>query len=335
MKKFFVFLCIIFIFICFILLQAPGIYAAPIEYDDYDGIVISANDNFHLNELNGNYFYFMAEDDPLEYTYFSAYGWHQSGGTGPYARGLVAGIDYYNSTFFINTYSNPYPDVQIPDTVMIDAGTPNQHLEYNTSDFWNYIFTISKYWKIYATGAREWYNEPIVFLKPYNYIEPTFDIECNPSLVSPCETSSCELKVDYHSRINSLNFKLDTGEYEISDLEAGEDFQDFQVDNGTYSLTSKDSLVDSADGKETTIMKFKVKSCASTIDTDDNIKVTDLDYSDELIESQKKALSTTVKQKRNIIDNPKTRNNIVFMISAVLFASIFIALLKNRKNVSK
>ena len=332
MKNKIITICLILIVIvCIGITQLPGIYAVPTEYSDFEGIVISKDDNLY-NKLPENIlFSFRGEEDDLSYPNVDP-NIICPKGSGSYGSGVVLVADYISGKkMWINDCSNgPDTDVPIPRA---------DDYRNNPSVFWDYIFTFSKYWKVYST-EQTFYGQPILYLKPYNYIEPEYKIECNPTEIAPGETSQCELKVNYHSRIKSLNFKLDTDQYNISNVEAGEEFEDLQVSDGVYSLSSKSSLEDSEEGKTTTILSFVIKAEGNTISSADNIKVVDLEYHDELSESPKITASATVTQNKqektdikNIINNPKTRNNILVII--LLLTIIISSVLISNKNKEK
>ena len=327
MKKMIVVLSLIILTVtCITIVQLPSIFAVPTDYSDFEGIVLSEDDNLH-NQLPTNFCYsFRTVDDSLIRPY------HDSLSSSDPVPSFIAEIYIYtsygnniNRGVYINDYNNSYPDIEIP----TDYKT-------NPESFWNYIFSISKYWKIYTTETS-FYDTPLLYLKPYDYIEPTFNIECNPSQITPGETSRCVLKANYHSKIKSLNFKLDTDLYNISNINAGEEFENLQVNDGVYSLTSKSSLEDSSEGRTVDIISFNVSSNKDTIVSSDNIKVLNLKYVDELVESPTKALAATVNQtkKNNILDlkNPKTKNNfiIVSILLSVILLSIVISIIRNKK----
>ncbi len=327
---------IIAVVISITLTQIPGIYAVPTEYSDFNEIVISADDHFHNNELSGQVLVFMSKDAILQNG--GLFDFHNN-----YGRNFISGFVGYlaNQYCVINDQdNNPYPDIPIPEKTLVGEPPFSQRMGYQEVDFWNYIFSISKYWKVYATNA-DYYGSLTLFLKPYDYIEPTFNIECNPSQISKGETSKCVLKTNYHSKIESLNFKLDTSLYNISDIKPGEEFENLQANDGVYSLTSKNTLEDSPEGRTVEIISFYVSSNNDNIASSDNIKVLDLKYVDELVESPTRVLAATVNQKNknNIIDlkNPKTKNNFIIvgiLLSAILL-SIIISIIKNKKHIKE
>ena len=321
MKNKIITICLILIVIvCIGITQLPGIYAVPTDYTDYYGMVISKDDSFHNNLPN------VLSSGPICFTFRTkdsnndAYPHIYKDDPGFVATYQCTNTRYDSKPYIFNTYNNPFPDIPIPS-------------QENEESFWNYIFTISKYWKIEEMLINT-YNVRMLKLLPYEYIEPEYKIECNPTEIAPGETSQCELKVNYHSRIKSLNFKLDTDQYNINNVEAGEEFEDLQVSDGVYSLSSKSSLEDSEEGRTTTILSFIIKSEGNTVASADNIKVVDLEYHDELSESPKITASATVTQNKqektdikNIINNPKTRNNIlvIILLLTIIISSVLIS----------
>ena len=327
LKSIITFILIIIIFaLCITITQLPGIYAYPTEYADYNGLIISENDDLQQIFVDEYFYSFRTVNDSMERPYSST-----ATSSNP-ANTFIAEFQHNNSKYGtilkINNYNNPYPNIQIP-----------EDYRNNESLFWEYIFTISKYWKVY-TNEQDFYGTPMFFLKPYNYIEPEYKIECNPTEIAPGETSTCELKVTYHSKIKSLNFKLDTDQYNISDVKSGEDFENLQVNDGLYSISSKNTLEDSEEGRTTTILSFTIKSDSDVVASSDNIKVLDLEYDDELSESPKKVATATVNQNKkekadikNIVNNPKTRNNIILII--LLLTLIISSIIISSKNKAR
>ena len=290
MKNKIVTICLILLVVtCIGITQLPGIYAKPTDYSDFNGIVISKDDSYH-EELAKTYcFTFRTEDDSLTYPYSSTLTSSWASSTFIAETTTENSIGYLNCNCYINDYNNPYPDIPLPpkEKAYDEYFREYYDLPYKNTDIFDYVFKISNYWKIYTTD-NTYYGIPFFYLKPYNYIEPEYNIECTPKEVTPGETSKCELKVNYHSKIRSLNFKLDTDQYNISNVEAGEDFEDLQINDGVYSLLSKSTLEDSEEGRTTTILSFTIKSVGNAVASADNIKVLDLEYEDELSESPKK-----------------------------------------------
>ena len=330
-KKILIISSILIVVLCIGITQLPGIYAIPTNYSDFEGIVTSKDDSFHNQFDYNNYDYeFITEDAEFtNYLYSMNYSYSP--------KQLIASIGappYGGPNVFINTKIE-YPNNTIQPTSEYVNECIQDYLNGDYSKFWEFIYDVSKYWKIY-TATETNYGKPILFFKPYNYIEPEYKIECNPTEIAPGETSTCELKVKYHSKIRSLNFKLDTDQYNISNVEAGDDFEDLQENDGVYSLASKSSLEDSEEGRTTTILSFLIKSDGNTVSSADNIKVVDLEYHDELSESPKKMISATVTQSKqekpdikNIINNPKTRNNLIIIL--LMFSLITISIIISKK----
>ena len=96
------------------------------------------------------------------------------------------------------------------------------HCNQEAQMFWEYMFNKSKYWKIIHID-KAFYSHIYMDLEPYNYVEPTYEIDCNPKEIEVGQTSNCSLKVNYHSKINNLTFKLESEDYTIEDVTSGED----------------------------------------------------------------------------------------------------------------
>ena len=298
------YILIIFI-MCICLIKIPNVYA---EYqnkslqeltDLFDGKVISEDDAIHNNLYDYfDYYYIRKDSDILGYSARGTPGWSK-----------------YKCIYELS---------------------PNQnYCSEDAPKFWEYLFDLSKYWKI-VDIEEGWYGNKGMYIEPYSYIEPTYEITCDPKEIEVGQTSNCSLKVNYYSRINSLTFKLESMDYTIENVTSGEDWENLETNNNEYSLTGKETIVDSEEGKTSTIINFSVKANNNTtINNLDNIRVTDLNYVDILFENQPKKVTTIVKQKENekSIFNPKTSNNLIIVgiLLSVILLSIVINIIRNKK----
>lgn len=185
---------------------------------------------------------------------------------------------------------------------------------------WPYIMNVSKYWVI-TNAFIDDYGADTIYLAPYEYKEPSFELSCNPNKIVSGEYSICTLNTKYYSKLKNLNFKLDIGNYEISDVELGESFDNLQLENGVYSVSGKDDMEENAEGLETTIIKFKVSSNDDKeITNTDNIKVTNLEYTDIIDNNSVELLTDTVTKEvdSNTIKNPYTGNDYLALIILII-----------------
>ena len=314
---------VLLIVIGIIFTQVPGVYAIPDDYSDYEGIIISADDDLH-NQLPNDFCYsFRSSDDNLTVPWS---GWNGDG-QNHYDMNTIVG--YFGKgnqckRTIVTGARSPYPDIPAP---------TSSELSSNPSLFWDYMFTISPYWKIYTTELKH-YGNPLLFLKPYSYVEPEFYLECNPSQISANETSICTLKANYRAKLKSLSFKLDTGDYIISDVVAGAEFENLQVNGNAYSLDGKSTLVDADDGRVIDVLSFKVRSDKDVVDSTDNIKVVDLQYKDQLTESPAQAAAATVKKAKtdNSVNPITKRNSVILLLLFVLAVPAAIGVGKKQKD---
>ena len=190
---------------------------------------------------------------------------------------------------------------------------------------------------------------------PYDYKKPTFTLTCNPSSLKYNQYSTCFIKTKYYEKINSLNFTLDFNDFDITDINIGESFENLSVNNNIYSLDSKSSVVDSKEGTELTVITFRLNSKEDkNIDLENNIKVTNLNYIDKIENGQIDEVNTTLKQdimtpsdeintpndeiqistsEDAIPSNPKTGDETTFIIYGMLvtFVSVSLFLIINKK----
>ena len=118
----------------------------------------------------------------------------------------------------------------------------------------------SKYWKVVRFMGIDNYSLYQYALIPTTYEEPKFELLCNPEKISIGEHSTCSLKATYYSKLKNIDFNLNIKDYEISDIKAGDDFENLKVEDNNYSLTGKNSMEESDKGKETTIITFRITS---------------------------------------------------------------------------
>ena len=115
-KKIKVFSLLILVIACIGITQLPGIYAAPTDYSDYEGIVISKDGNLY-NEFPENIlFSFRGEEDNLTYPNVDP-NIICPKGSGSHGPGVVLVAEYVSGQrMWINNCSNgPDTDIPIPE----------------------------------------------------------------------------------------------------------------------------------------------------------------------------------------------------------------------------
>lgn len=191
----------------------------------------------------------------------------------------------------------------------------------------------SEYWKLerlyYSSCAGSIYY---IFI-PVEYKEPTFTLDCNPTEIKPGETSVCSLNMKYYSTYDKVDFKLDTSEFNISNVQINESFENLSDNEDSYSIKPLNELVVSDEGVETSLMTFEIKSEEEKgINVENNIK-TFVSIHDEYGDGKEETeISSTVKQATPpddpIDENPKTGNTIttilIMLLSLLLGTGIFI-----------
>ena len=215
--------------------------------------------------------------------------------------------------------------------------------EYNSGPkkFFEYIENYSEYWKIREIGMENYYRSITYTLVPVSYTEPTFEIVCNPTQLSPGQVSECSLNVLYYSKLSNVIFKLSMDKYDIKDIRTGELFENLNIEEEIYSLTGKDSMEDSDDGVKTTVINFKiqVKDNEEIIDSANNVKVTSLNYQDSVSNHTIEEVSTTVgvnkdsnnNDNKETIQNPMTRNNFYYVLLVIGIALVSSLTIKKAK----
>ena len=206
------------------------------------------------------------------------------------------------------------------------------------SMLWTYILDISKYWKI-TNAFIDDYGTEAFYLEPYEYKKPSFELSCNPNKILKGGYSECILSKNYFSKFNNISFKLEVGNYEISNIKLGDSFENLQSDNNIYSVTGKDEMEVNEDGVKTDILKFRVTSLDNLeINDIDNIKIIDLKYSNDVEENSVELLTDTVKKDINntkVGNNPKTSNVLILIFLSIIVILVLGTYLYKRRESMK
>ena len=206
------------------------------------------------------------------------------------------------------------------------GGTRESCIENGT----NKLSNISNYWKVVKYLERSAYTQYNYALIPYEYKEPTYELSCNPQKISIGEYSTCSLKATYYSKLKNIDFNLNIKDYEISDIKAGDDFENLKVEDNNYSLTGKNSMEESDEGNETTIITFRITSPTNKeVNAKDNIKIKNINYKDQVEEGTKNFVTATVKQEptnndgnSEILKNPNTGDKLLVIVLFIITITI-------------
>ena len=288
------------IVLCFGLSILPKGYALPSKYEENIGKVIEYGKTVDFTDERVMFFFY--ENEELAFT------------------------DWY-SYFSIH---NKWPYFCRTDTI-----NPGSVLEVDACA--SVIDNYPKLWKIvnYRLGSFV----PFYDLVPYVYEKPTYELTCSPEKISRGEYSNCTLKTTYYSKIKNINFKLNTVDYEISDVVSGDDFENLNLENGIYYLTGKDSMEEDGSGRNTTIITFKVNSKTDkVINVSNNVKAQNINYTDVVKSGVVEEISSTVKQEKKsskdgkvIKSNPLTGNGFGYLLIIIFLAIVGMTINKKVK----
>lgn len=179
-----------------------------------------------------------------------------------------------------------------------------------------------------------------LLLSPFVYEKPSFSLSCNPNVLSQGEVSECLLKMKYYSRIDNLVFDLNVKDYEIISAKEGNDFENLVINESKYSLVGSNTMAGFGPGKETVVLDFKIRALKNIdVNSNDNIKIENINYKDQIEEGSKDNLSATVKQnkvnKTDKISNPLTSNNALYVLLIIITTFILIVVNKRYKILIK
>ena len=82
--------------------------------------------------------------------------------------------------------------------------------------------TFSKYWKVKVRVSS--FGPPIMYLSPFEYEKPIFNIVCDKDEIDSSSSTTCEVKVNSNYILNKVSFNLDIDRFNISNEEANEAF---------------------------------------------------------------------------------------------------------------
>ena len=188
---------------------------------------------------------------------------------------------------------------------------------------------VSEYWIFDSVMETSSLN--FVF-KPYIYNEPTFDLVCNFENNNTENYYMCSFKTNYFTKIENINLSFEDSDLEITDIRAGEHFNDLNVTDGIYSLTSKSFVSNSNDGDEIDVLTFKVSYVDVSV-IESELKVKDVNYSTKVSNNTvdeikakvvKESIITpsdetnTGKKEEIDVNNPKTGDSSYFGIFLVI-----------------
>lgn len=242
--------------------------------------------------------------------------------------GKPVDIDEVAMYFFFDNESNvPFSQYSNPRTQLcrsesLDTGEILNPIESCASN----LEGKSKRWKI--VSIQRWSFAPFYYMIPYEYKEPLYELSCNPEIISQGEYSNCTLKATYYTKLKNIDFNLNINDYEISDVKAGDDFEDLQVEDNKYSLRGKSSMEESSEGKETSIMTFRITSKTNKeVNLENNIKIENINYQDQVEEGSKEIVTATIKQKSlnndnntKIFKNPNTGDKVLIIMLLMIFS---------------
>ena len=214
----------------------------------------------------------------------------------------------------------------------------------------------SKYWKVTNIKTVNTYNSNgyVEFsLSPYEYQEPKVSLSCDPDTITYGETSECKVNLNYYSQMSSISFKLNTEDYDIDGIEPTDDWKDLEVgEDGTISLNSTENLT--LDKNNSTIISFRISPKENTvIDNLDNIQLSNINYSDNVVTGNEMPDSnTTVKQElkeenkeekpkdgnsKNILKNPSTGLMLFYISITLLFVVVIVSagIITYKKNIKQ
>ena len=211
----------------------------------------------------------------------------------------------------------------------------------NASKFFEYIEDYSTYWRIISFLSNTYAGGRHYALSPVTYEKPSFEIECDPSVISYGEKSICTLSVSHNLKIDSISFQLNHDKFNISDLLLGEDFEDLEEHDGVYSLNSKNIDKENDSRIKTTILTFSIEpqNEDEVIDIENNINASDILYEDAVANDREDIVSTKVETvitgTEENIENPYTSTpiySLLLLMGLVLVGSLVIKKNKNTNN---
>lgn len=170
--------------------------------------------------------------------------------------------------------------------------------------------TFSKYWKVKVRVSS--FGPPIMYLSPFEYEKPIFNIVCDKDEIDSSSSTTCEVKVNSNYILNKVSFNLDIDRFNISNEEANEAFDLEKDDTSEYILTLKNGVL------------LDIKDEIISSDSEDSS--TSLKYN--VSKNDKKEINNT----NSLVQNPFTKNLINIFLVIITFITIGSLLVLKRWN---
>ena len=176
---------------------------------------------------------------------------------------------------------------------------------------------------------------------PIDYKKPEFNLSCTPDNVKINENATCTIKAKILTKLNNIQFSIKAEGFKIKNIKPGDFFKDLKLENNNYSLKSKSTFSKLTELTEMTLVTFKISSSElKNIDIENNIKILNILYEDDVTKKTIGEISSTVKQLNvigpngELLQNPNTGETSYILLYAVLIITIItsISLVASKKN---
>lgn len=236
--------------------------------------------------------------------------------------------EYYKTGDVINRIAHPADDSNSePYVYEMYVNYYDLNNKYDTYELYlstDLIYTFPKYedkdvmWKVNSVEANSYYKSLVVDLYPIIYTEPTLNVECDNDIVETDAKINCDLKLKYVYDVKSISFKIKHDKFAISDF-TGANSWNSTIEDENYTLETENNNSENT-GTKTEIntsviatFSLKANDFNETTNFSDNIKIYNIDYTDELIKDSIEETKTTINiikkeenQEKEIVEETKT-----------------------------
>ncbi len=186
-------------------------------------------------------------------------------------------------------------------------------------------------WKLSILGSTNYAPISLGF-QVFNYIKPTFKLACDKTTLSYGEKTGCAVSAISQYQLKEVAFSLDLPNFKISNPKASNHIT-MSSNNNKYKFQVENGYGNN--NIEFRIMTFDVESTKNGNYIDD-IKISDLSYSDDLYEGDYDTIQNNIKvTPSSSLKNPNTYRNAILILLPFLILGISLIIIKVENNMKK
>ena len=157
-----------------------------------------------------------------------------------------------------------------------------------------------------------------------DYVEPSFSLICDDKVIKYGQKTTCHLYVTSMYNMKNVAFDMDLPSFKLSNVNVP---NKVEMVNGSknYNLKLDNKYADN--GKEVLLMSFSLEGTKNENYTD-GVNVIDIQYKDSIIEGTSNSVDSNLQILPNILTNPKTLTNLMYILLPIIVLIILLVLNK-------